>query len=299
MDEQDFDELPVYGCLTGFTLPVENFEVSPGLVLRRTVVDVFESGDPFFVAPLLVGAKASRLLGDTHHGRVLLRDGNQPFRAHVELLISTAFPDCPMLPMTVAWLVASLLRLQIDAPVHLPVLGKTAFGSGGPADALGMETAPRHWGYQTTEQPVSARLEDLLWLRRCLPIALNLYRDDRFQRAFSIYDEALTSPRKELVTVLIWTAIEILFDASNEQNKTRAICDGVSSWIGRGANRDHIYNLTRNLYLERGRVVHVGRKIAHADFVQGLSLCRTVFRAVVSGGVLPPSRLRVVPKEIP
>jgi Apea-like HEPN len=301
LEEQDFDELPLYGCLTGFTLPVENFEICPGLLLRRTVVDVFGGGDMFFVAPRLVPARTGGPFGDTHQGRVLLRDSNKPFQAQVELLISSALPDCSTLPTTVAWLVASLLRLQIDAPVRLPMLGRIAFGAqdtpGQIAEVLGLETAPRHWGYPPKEQPVKARLEDLLWLRRCLPIALDLYQDDRFQRAYSIYDEALSSPRKELVAVLIWTAIEILFDASSEQHKTRAICEGVSSWIGRGDNRDHIYNLTRNLYLERGRVVHVGRKIAPADFIQALSLCRTVFRTVESGGVLPPSRLRVVAKE--
>jgi hypothetical protein len=129
------------------------------------------------------------------------------------------------------------------------MLGRMAFGSddtpGQIPEVLGLEIAPRHWGYPQKDQPAQARLEDLLWLRRCLPIALDLYQDDRFQRAYSIYDEALSSPRKELVAVLIWTAIEILFDASSEQHKTRAICEGVSSWIGREDNRDYIYNLTR------------------------------------------------------
>jgi hypothetical protein len=296
--EQDFDELPVYGCLTGFTLPVENFEIGPGIVLRRTVVDVHDGLGVSFTAPHRFPTRAGDPFGQL--GRVL-RDTHQVSQARVELLISAVSSDRSTLPTTVAWLVASLLRLQIDAPVRLPLLGRTPFGEDAPdqlTKVLGLETAPPNWGRSPKEQLVAARHEDLLWLRRCLPIALDLYQDDRFQRAYSIYDEALSSPRKELVAVLIWTAIEILFDASSEQNKTRAICEGVSSRIGRdAADCDRIYNLTRDLYVERGRVVHVGKKIAPDTFIKSLSLCRTVFRTIVSSGMLPPSRLRVVAKE--
>jgi hypothetical protein len=52
LEEEDFDELPVHGCLTGFTLPVENFEICPDLLPRRTVVDVF-GGDAATVRPAL------------------------------------------------------------------------------------------------------------------------------------------------------------------------------------------------------------------------------------------------------
>src|SRR5205085_10485083 len=72
-------------------------------------------------------------------------------------------------------------------------------------------------------------------------------KDCSVVRGYSIYDEALSSPRKELAAVLIWTAIEILFDASSEQHKTRAICEGMSSWIGHGDNRDHILQFNSKL----------------------------------------------------
>ena len=148
--EQDFDELPVYGCLTGFTLPVENFEIGPGIVLRRTVVDVHGGGGMFFTAPHRVPTRAGGPLGDMQHGRVVLRDTNQVSQARVELLIFAALPDRSTLPTTVAWLVASLLRLQIDAPVRLSLLGRMPFGSedapGQLTEVLGLETAPPNWG---------------------------------------------------------------------------------------------------------------------------------------------------------
>ena len=82
--------------------------------------------------------------------------------------------------------------------------------------------------------------------RRIRSMVFSRHRRTRWSSR-SIYDEALSSPRRELVAVLIWTAVEILFDATSEQNKTRAICEGVSSRIGRDATDcDRIYNLTRD-----------------------------------------------------
>ena len=159
--------------------------------------------------------------------------------------------------------------------------------------AAAFETANRHWGMFKSES-AQLGMEDLLWLKRCLPIAAQLYQDDRFQRAFSIYDGALFSARKEVVTVLIWTAIEILFDASAEQNKTRAICASVSAWIGHDkADRDRAYNTVRDLYMKRGRIVHVGREIEVNDFLN-LMICRAIFGNVLGRDSLPPPRLRVV-----
>jgi hypothetical protein len=129
----------------------------------------------------------------------------------------------------------------------------------------------------------------------CLPVAARLYQDERFQRAFAIYDEALWAPRKELATILVWTALEILFEASGEQNKTRAISELASEWIGHNrADRDRAYNVIRELYQKRGRVVHVGRQMETADFIQSLQICKAVFGNVLTHEKLPPPRLRVV-----
>src|SRR5438270_5395858 len=48
------------------------------------------------------------------------------------------------------------------------------------------------------------------------------------------------------------------------------------------------YNLTRNLYLERDRVVYVGRKIAPADFIQALPLARARLQRRRPSGFIEP-----------
>jgi hypothetical protein len=292
MQLRDFDQLPLYGCLTGFTLPVENFEIGPGLLFRKTFVDTFGGWSMGFVAP---GAP------ETPHPAPwapVNGKSSSMLQARVELAITQTSLEGFSLPTATAWLVASLLRLQISTPVRIAVLANIPFESMAEnwqkVEAMAFETGTKQWGVFHAES-VQAKLEDLLWLRRCLPVAARLYQDERFQRAFSIYDEALWAPRKELVTVLIWTALEILFEASGEQNKTRAISELASEWIGYDrADRDRAYNVIRELYHKRGRVVHVGRQIETADLIQSLQICKAVFGNVLSRERLPPPRLRVV-----
>jgi Apea-like HEPN len=259
---RDFDQLPLSGCLTGFTLPVENFEIGPGLQLRKTVVDVFGGGNMGFATP-------SSPSGSHLDSRsVIFRlepERYSTVKAHVEIVVTKTVQDFT-LPTAIAWLVASLLRLRINAPIKLAVIANTPFDSITASDrrapeAMAFEIGRQQWGDFRTESS-QATLEDLLWLRRCVLVAARLYQDERFQRAYSIYDEALWAPRKELATVLVWTALEILFAASGEQNKTRAISELASDWIGYDRpDRDRAYNVIRELYHKRGRVVHMGRQI--------------------------------------
>jgi hypothetical protein len=219
---RNFDQLPLYGCLTGFTLPVENFEIGRGLLFRRTFVDTFGGWSMGFVAP-----RAPHMPHPAPWAPVN-GESNSMLKARVELAMSETALEGFTLPTATAWLVAALLRLRINAPVRVAVLGNMPFDSMADnwqkVEALAFETGAKQWGVFNAET-VPATVEDLLWLRRCLPVAALLYQDERFQRAFSIYDEALWAPRKELATILVWTALEILFEASGEQNKTRAISE--------------------------------------------------------------------------
>jgi hypothetical protein len=108
MQLRDFDQLPLYGCLTGFTLPVENFEIGPGLLLRKTFVDTFGGWSMGFVAP---GAP------ETPHPAPwapVNGKSSSMLQARVELAITQTSLEGFSLPTATAWLVASLLRLQIQ-----------------------------------------------------------------------------------------------------------------------------------------------------------------------------------------
>jgi hypothetical protein len=86
--------------------------------------------------------------------------------------------------------------------------------------AIAFESAPHQIGTFKARR-LEATKDELSWLRDMLPVAARLYHDERFFRSFSVYDQAQWTPTPEIGTVLIWTAIEILFDLASEREKTK------------------------------------------------------------------------------
>ena len=281
----DRDQTPLYGCLTGFELPNDSYDLSLGLTLRQTYVDMFAAPMMAFAPPVAPG---------THHPApwVAVRGGFS-FESRVELCVMDDGRFDGFTASLTAWLVAALFRLRIEAPVRMAVLGNMPFNEmgdhGQDALAVAFEGATNHHGlFKGTRLQASA--DDLAFVRDLLPTAARLFHDDRFFRAFSVYDEAAWSPSIELSTVLIWTAIETLFDLGSAQHKTKAIAQALSGYVGSSpADRDRAYNTIRDLYQKRGRIVHVAGKVDSHDFMQTYALARSAFMRAIIAGELPPA----------
>ena len=281
----DRDQTPLYGCLTGFELPNDSYELSLGLTLSQTYVDMFASPMMAFAPPAAPGSASP--------GPWVAVRGGFSFEGRVELCVTDDGRFDGFTASLTAWLVAALFRLRIEAPVRLAVLGNMPFNEiglhGQDATAVAFEGATHHHGlFKGTRLQASA--DDLAFVRDLLPTAARLYHDDRFFRAFSVYDEASWSPTIELSTVLIWTAIETLFDLASAQHKTKAIAQALSDYVSSSpADRDRAYNTIRDLYQKRGRVVHVAGKVDSHDFMQTYALARYAFTKVITIGESPPA----------
>lgn len=283
----DRDQSPLYGCMTGIELPSDSYELSLGLTLRQTYVDMF-------AAPMMAFAPPASPA--THSpGPWVAVQGGFSFESRVELCVMDDGRFDGFTSSLTLWLVAALFRLRIEAPVRLAVLGNMPFNemglAGKDAMAVAFESATNHHGlFKGTR--IKASADDLAFARDHLPIAARLYHDDRFFRAFSVYDEASWSPTIELSTVLIWTAIETLFDLGSARHKTRAIAKALSDYVGSSpADRDRAYNTIQDLYRKRGSVVHVAGKVESQDFMQTYALARCAFTKVISMGELPPASI--------
>lgn len=279
------DETPLYGCLTGFELPNTSYELSRGLVLRETYVDTFSAPMMAFAPPTSPGAP--------HPGPwVAVRDGFS-FKSRVQLCVMDDGRLHGLTASLTAWLVAALFRLRIEAPVRLPILGNMPFremdSRAKDAIAIAFEGAIHQHGL-FKGSCLKAFADDLDFVRDLLPSAARLYHDDRFFRAFSVYDEAAWSPTIELSTVLLWTALETLFDLSSVQHKAKAISGSLSEYVSSSpSERDKTYNAIRGLYQKRGRVVHVAEKVNEDDFMRTYAIARYAFRKAISDGEPPPA----------
>jgi hypothetical protein len=282
----DKDGLPLYGCVTGIALPVGSFRIVPGITLRQGIFKIFG-------APMLAFQEAPPG-GHTPTPWVPVHGGFS-FDSRAELAVEDLSALDGFSPSQAAWLVAALLRLRIEAPVRIPAVANVplAMLPEQPNNwALAFEASPHHLGlFRGLQQNIA--IEDLEWLSETLPLSARLYREERFVRALNIFDESVWSARVEMGTVLIWTAIEILFDLSGEQSKTKAICSALSEHVAHDAqDRDRAYNVNRELYEKRGRIVHAGRKIEEQDFRQSFALARAAFMNVLARNELPRPRSR-------
>ena len=283
--QHDTDAYPLFGCITGFTLPEESFELAAGVSLHRGYFDVFSAPMMAFGPPI-----APALHNPAPW--MAVRGGMTSFSSRVELRIEELETFNPLPSSTVAWLVAALFRLRVSAPVRVPAvanipLRKLADIPG--ANATSFEGGQHQVGW-FRQGLLEATTEELLWVKMVLPRAVSLYHHDRFMRAFSIFDDASWSSRFELATTLIWTAVEILFDKSATQHKAKEIASALSDFVAHSpSDRDKAYNVIRDLYEKRGRVVHVGSKIDPNDYGQSLALARAAFVNVLTRDELPPS----------
>jgi len=288
MDNLQFtnkDVLPIYGSVTGITLPINTFHVCEGIELRKGFFKIFS-------APMLAFAEPAT--PNTHTpGPWVAIHGGFSFKSRVELVIQNlnAFDD--FTPSQAMWIVAALLRLHIEAPIRINVVANVPLANlpeHKNAQALSFEAAPLQVGLFRADQ-ADLDVEGLNWLSSALPVAARLFHDERFNRAFTLYDAATWADRIELATVLLWTSVEVLFDLGGERNKTKAICSALAEYVAHDArDRDRAYNVIRDLYGKRGSIVHAGQNIHQNDFAQSYSIVRAMFRNVLGRQALPVIR---------
>lgn len=292
MTEETWDTStpPIYGCLTGIELQSDNIEVLPGISLRRVYVDTFGATMMAFAPPPTVKSH--------HPGPWAAVRGGFNFEGRVEVELANMNACDGLTPSVVVWLVAAVLRLRVPTPIRLAVIGNMPFDRMGErpqeAHAVAFESALHQIGTFTAARTEVSE-DELLWLRDMLPVAARLYHDERFFRAFSLYDQAQWTPTPEMGTVLVWTAIEILFDLAGEREKTKAICRALSGYVAADQpDRDRAYQVIQNLYFKRGQTVHAGRSMAQQDVFQSFRLASVAFQRILIEGKLPLSQRETV-----
>jgi hypothetical protein len=199
----DPSAFPLFGCLTGFTLPVETVGITKtnSVLMRQSYFEIFTHPMMAFGPP----QPPAR-----HHPApwVAVASNYLTPPSRVEFRIEHDEEFLGLSASAIAWLLAALLRLRVEAPVRIPAvanieLRKVAEVPG--AMALALENSQHQHGI-FRKMIVEATSEILGWVTGVFPNAIRLCHNDRFIRAFNIYDDASWSTRVETATTLVWTA---------------------------------------------------------------------------------------------
>jgi hypothetical protein len=281
----DKDQLPLYGSVTGIALTVDSFHPCEGVELRKGTFEIFGAPMLAFAEPSTAGAHTP--------GPWVAVHGGWHYKSRAELVIRSLAALDGFLPSQAMWIVVALLRLHVEAPIRISTVANVPLASLPEyknAQALAFEASPFQIGLYHTEQ-AELDADGMDWLSTTLPVAARLFHEERFNRAFTLYDTATWSDQLELATILLWTSVEVLFDLGGEQNKTKAICSALADYVAQDErDRDRAYGVIRDLYGKRGSIVHAGQKIDQQNFAQTYSLIRAAFRNVLGRQTLPIAR---------
>jgi hypothetical protein len=277
----DGSTLPVFGALTSLELPMESFLVAPGVTLAQTYVDIFSPPMMAFAPPPDENA---------HHPAPWVSIvGGLPFASRTELsLTSDGLPTSLTIHATV-WLLAALLRLRLEAPIQLAVLANMPFSlmvnDPGSVDASTFESGRLIGHFR--RNPARITPEDSRWLQKHYPKLVELYSDryGLFFRSFGLYEEAAWLRSFEQSTLLIWTALETLFDIGFEPAKAKATARAISDFLmPKKSDSDRMYPAIRFLYQERNSIAHTAGNVAK-NFDTLVWIARNVFIKVIEQGL--------------
>jgi hypothetical protein len=278
-----FSTTPIYGCLTGIDLPQPELTVLPGIILSKTYVDTIGTTMLAFAPP-----PTPRSPHPTPF--VGMQGVYSSFQARTQIELTS---ECSFLvpAETLLWLIAAVLRVRIPTPIRIAAVSNTSF-----------DVMKDQWqkvlvyGFENSSTQIGSYAqayclisdEELAWLKDMLPSAINLYNEDKFKRAFTIFEQAQWATTVELAAILIWTAVEILFGLSNEREKKKAISRALSDYIAKDrSDRDRAYQVIEQLYYKRGQTVHAGHEIDHQDFIQVMQIAKVAFQKALITGKLP------------
>jgi hypothetical protein len=272
-------ELPLFGVVTGIEIPADDITLLGGVALKRQFADIFSTPLMAYVAPEP---------GMHHPAPWTAVEGGTFLRCRVEIQITTADSLGGLSPTILAWLIAALLRLHLDAPIRLAAVRNMSFTKDNANEPSGklFEAAPVQWGvFHPGQDFVLATDSNLAWLRRQLPRAIALWHEERFQRSFTIFDQSRWSATADACAVMLWTAIEILLETSALQDKGKLISQRLAALVAAdAADKERAQQVIRALYRNRGSIVHAGGTMERRDFIQLFRLATVAFQnAVVLG----------------
>ncbi len=269
----DLQTADLFGGISGFSLPVERFELLPGLTLSRTYAHL--------IAPFIMAFSPPEKPHSPHPGPwAALREGGLTIL--VEIKLDAGVAPLSFDRLNTLWFVVALLRLRLALPLQMPVLIDRALREV-PANVEVANLLPIEMNLTGlfTASPRVPTKADLEWVSDHIAAAAELMKEPAFNRAFLTLDQAVAIQSPGAGIVIAWAATETLI-RPGAKRITERISRAVAAYLHPpGPHRDRAFSEVVKSYGARGGAVHAGCPPEAQQFQAAFRLARAaVTRAI-------------------
>jgi hypothetical protein len=271
------DEL--FGGLSGLSLPVERYELVPGLALSKTFAHV--------ILPAVMAFSPPSKPRAPHPGpwAALTEQGME---IAVQVSLAPGKPPLGFDRPNTLWFATAMLRLRLATPVLMAVIADRPFQdvpkNTEAAHLIPVELHPLQ--LRTAKfRPLS--LADLDWIRDHIVAASELMKDPIFNRVIRTLDSVINVTHAGSGILIAWAAIEALLRPGQKQITDR-VCKGLATYLyPPGSGRDRAYPKIVASYGARGGAVHAGDTPEAEQLEFAFALARRAVGTAIEQKALP------------
>ena len=276
------EHVSLFGGIAGAALPVDEFEICDGLVLRKTYAHV--------MSPYILAFRRPDRANQHHPGPWKSARGGVWMDVEIEIALRQGIRPTGFDRLNTMWWILALLRLSSGAPVKLPVVSDVSFSTiaDGPIEPSlwPIETLPRQFR-TVSDPPQTIENEHLLWVREAFGPGAELMDDPAFGRAFQTFDAAIWAHTAGSALVTIWAALETLIQPGKQQITKRLASSLAALLEPPGPMRNRLFGRAKSLYEARGGSAHASRSPEAQQLLSSFEIGRQSFVSCIDRRALP------------
>ncbi|MGA9453369.1 MAG: hypothetical protein WBW41_18740 [Verrucomicrobiia bacterium] len=272
---------PIFGGISGAKLPVAEYDLGEGAVLKATYAHV--------MSPFLMAFSPAEP-GKPHPPPWNAVSGGLSHDVHIELKIDSSGNPEWLIGTQALWWVVALLRLKASWTLSAPVFADRSFqdipNTSG-ARLFPFELVARR-KVQAEDALSDLALEDLAWVaQNWKRAALLFHRDRNFAQAFQAFDNStiISSPALGLLT--LWSALEHLFAPSKQELRFRVSALIACYLTEPGEDRMQVQKKLAKLYDERSQAAHTADEVEAEAASETFAIMRQVLLKIISEDRVP------------
>ena len=278
----DPENVSLFGGVAGAALPVDEFEICDGLVLRKTYAHL--------MSPYMLAFRRPVRADQHHPGPWKPARGGVWMDVEIEIALQQGRRPTGFDRLNTLWWILALLRLSSGAALKLPVISDVSFsviadGSIEPS-LWPVETLPRQF-HTVPDPPRTIENEHLFWVRDAFDPGAELMSDSTFGRAFGAFDGAIWAHSTGSALVTIWAALESLVQPG-KQGITKVLASSLAALLEPfGPRRDRLFGRVKSLYEARGGSAHASRSPEAEQLLSSFEIGRRSFVTCINRRALP------------